>query len=96
MATGPAAVRRSPGHRARLPGSVPLALILAAGTAAVAWWVRWLHTDEWDMPAARPGLVSGWRRRQATASLRAGRMLTRDGVRLGVEAATGRGGAVLA
>ena len=91
MATGPAAVSRLPGAIAHaLPGQFPLALILAAGVATVAWWVRWLHTDEWDMPAARPGLVSTWHRRQAIASLRAGRVLTRDGVRLGVEPATGR------
>jgi len=98
MATGPAAVSRLPAAVSRLPaaivhglpGQVPLALILAAGVAAVAWWLRWLHTDEWDLPAARPGLVSIWQRGRATASLRAGRMLTRDGVRLGVEAATGR------
>ena len=91
MATGPAAVGRLPAAIVHgLPGQVPLALIPAACLAAVAWWVRWLHTDEWDMPTARPGLVSSWHRRRATASLRAGRMLTRDGVRLGVEAATGR------
>src|SRR5580692_10893046 len=70
MATGPAAVSRLPAAIAHgLPGQFPLALILAAGAATVAWWVRWLHTDEWDMPAARPGLVSRWHRRQATASL---------------------------
>ena len=91
MATGPAAVSRLPAAIVHgLPGQAPLALILAACVAAVAWWVRWLHTDEWDMPAARPGLVSIWHRRRATASLRAGLMLTRDGVCLGVEAATGR------
>src|SRR6266851_5526525 len=91
MAAGPAAVSRLPAAIAHgFPGQFPLALILAAGAAAVAWWVRWLHTDEWDLPAARPGLVSLWHRRQATAALRAGRMLTRDGARLGVEAATGR------
>jgi len=91
MATGPAAVGRLPAAIVHgLPGQVPLALIPAACLAAVAWWVRWLHTDEWDMPTARPGLVSSWHRRRATASLRAGRMLTRDGLRLGVEAATGR------
>ena len=91
VAAGPAAVSRLPAAIVHgLPGQVPLALMLAAGVAAVAWWVRWLHTDEWDLPAARPGLVSVWHRRRATASLRAGRMLTRDGVCLGVEAATGR------
>ena len=83
-AGSPAAISRG------LPGQFPLALILAAGVATVAWWVRRLHTDEWDMPPARPGLVSIWHRRQATASLRAGRMLTREGVRLGIEEATGR------
>src|SRR5690242_4797115 len=90
MATGPAAVSRLPATIVPgLPGQFPVALILAAGAAAVAWWLRWLHTDAWDLPAPRPGLVSIWHRRQATASLRAGRVLTRDGVRLGVEAATG-------
>lgn len=90
LATSPAASRLPAAIVHGLPGQVPLALILAAGVAAVAWWVRWLHTDEWDMPAARPGLVSRWHRRRASASLRAGRMLTRDGVCLGIEAATGR------
>jgi hypothetical protein len=42
------------------------------------------------MPAARPGLIGIWHRRRATASLRAGRVLTRDGVRLGVGPATGQ------
>src|SRR5580700_3698475 len=91
IASGPAALGRLPGVVVRgLPGQVPLALILAAGVAAVAWWLRWLHTDGWDTPVARPGLASISRRKQATASLRAGRVLTRDGVRLGVEPATGR------
>src|SRR5262249_58329187 len=68
--------------------------IVAAGVAALAWWVRWLHTDEWDLPAARPGLVHVCRRRRTVASLRAGRVLTRDGACLGVDEATG-GPAVL-
>src|SRR5579863_6428924 len=91
LATGPGALARLPGVIARgLGGQLPLALILASGVAATAWWVRWLHTDEWDAPAARPGLVSIWRRWRATALLRAGRVLTRDGARLGVEPGTGR------
>ena len=91
LATGPGGLARLPGVVARgLPGQSPLALILAAGVAAVAWWLRWLHTDGWDTPVPRPGLVSISRRKQATASLRAGRVLTRDGVRLGVEPGTGR------
>jgi hypothetical protein len=90
LAANPAASRLPAAITHALPGQFPLALILAAGLATVAWWVRWLHTDAWDVPATRPGLVSIWHRRQAAASLRAGRVLTRDGVRLGVEAATGR------
>src|SRR5262249_60449940 len=77
---GPAAVARAAGAvYADGAGQVPFALILAAGVAALAWWVRWLHTDEWDLPAARPGLVHVCRRRRTVASLRAGRVLTRDG-----------------
>src|SRR5262249_44732464 len=61
--TGPAAVARAAGAVGRgLPGQLPLALILGAGAAALAWWVRWMHTDEWDVPAARPGLVRIGRR----------------------------------
>src|SRR5215510_14441248 len=93
--TGPAAVARAAGAVGRgLPGQLPLALILGAGVAALAWWVRWLHTDEWDVPAPRPGLWHTVRRRRTVASLRSGRVLTRDGARLGVDEATG-GPAVL-
>src|SRR5712691_949972 len=90
LSTGPAALTRLPGLVVRgLPGQLPLALTLAAGVAALAWWLRWLHTDEWDVPGPRPGLLGAWRRRRAIASLRAGHVLTRDGARLGVDAATG-------
>src|SRR5579859_6806677 len=59
LAGGPAALPRLPGLVAQgLPGQLPLALILAAGAAALAWWLRWLHTDEWDLPEPRPGLLS--------------------------------------
>ena len=50
------------------PGQFPIALILAAGIAAVAWWLDWLHTDEWRLPAPRPGLVAVCRRRLTSAS----------------------------
>ena len=90
--TGPAAVARVGG--AVYAGQLPLALILGAGAAALAWWVRWMHTDEWDVPAARPGLVHIGRQRRTAASLRRGRVLTRDGTCLGVDTATG-GPAVL-
>jgi hypothetical protein len=93
--TGPAAVARAAGAVGRgLPGQLPLALILAAGVAALAWWVQWLHTDEWDVPAPRRGLVHIGRRRRTVASLRGGRVVTKDGACLGVDEATG-GPAVL-
>jgi hypothetical protein len=93
--TGPAGLARAAGAVGRgLPGQLPLALILGAAVAALAWWLRWLHTDEWDVPAARPGLVHTGRRRRTVASLRGGRVLTGDGARLGVDEATG-GPAVL-
>jgi hypothetical protein len=88
--TGPAAVARAVGAVGRgLPGQLPLALILGAAMAALAWWLRWMHTDEWDVPTARPGLVHFGRWRRTIASLRCGRVLTRDGSRLGVNEATG-------
>jgi hypothetical protein len=88
--TGPAAVARVGGAvYADGVGQLPLALILGAGAAALAWWVRWMHTDEWDVPAARPGLVHIGRRRRTAATLRRGRVLTRDGACLGVDTATG-------
>src|SRR5690348_8730521 len=88
--TGPATVARAVGAvYAEGAGQLPLALILGAGAAAMAWWVRWMHTDEWDVPVARPGLMRIGRRRRTAASLRHGRVLTRDGACLGVDAATG-------
>src|SRR5262249_7902754 len=54
--TGPAGLARAAGAVGRgLPGQLPLALILGAAVAALAWWLRWLHTGERDVPAARPG-----------------------------------------
>jgi len=93
--TGPAAVSRAAGAvYTGGSGQLPLALILGAGVAVLAWWVRWMHTDEWNVPAPRPGLLHAGRRRRTVASLRGGRVLTRDGARLGVDEATG-GPAVL-
>ncbi|HEV2374668.1 MAG TPA: hypothetical protein VGS19_21215 [Streptosporangiaceae bacterium] len=74
----------------RLAGQLPLALIVGAGVAAVLWWLDWLHTDEWDVAPARPGLVCLARRVWHTWSISSGGVVTRDGVSLGVEAATGR------
>src|SRR5262249_31810701 len=68
----------------------PIALILAAGVAAVAWWLDWLHTDEWRLPAPRPGLVSACRRRFTAGFVKSGGVLTRSGACLGGDAGTGR------
>ena len=76
------------------PGQFPIALILAAGVAAVAWWLDWLHTDEWRLPAPRPGLVSACRRRFTAGFVKSGGVLTRSGACLGVDAGTGRPAAV--
>ena len=73
-----------------LPGQLPLALIAGACEAAVAWWLGWLHTDEWELTPARPGLLVLARQRVSAARLRAGGVVTREGVCLGVERATGR------
>lgn len=91
LVTSPATLGRLPaalGHD--LPGQIPVALILAAAAAAIAWWVRWLHTDEWDQPFIRPGLVSFCRRQLTVASVRSGGVLTRNGACLGVDRVTGR------
>ena len=51
--TGPAAVAHVAGAGyADGAGQLPLALILGAGAAALAWWLRWMHTDEWEIGRA--------------------------------------------
>jgi hypothetical protein len=72
------------------PGQFPVGLILAAGVAAAAWWLDWLHTDEWRLPAPRPGLVVTGRRWLTAAFIRSGGVLSRTGVSVGVVPATGR------
>src|SRR5215472_12484536 len=84
----------STGSVSWFPGQFPIALILAAGIAAVAWWLDWLHTDEWRLPAPRPGLVSACRRRLTTAFVKSGGVLTRSGACLGVGQDTGGPAAV--
>jgi hypothetical protein len=76
------------------PRQFPAALILAAGIAAAAWWAGWLHTSEWDLPAFRAGVVAGCRLRWTVAFTRHGGVVTRDGVCLGADLATGRPAAV--
>jgi hypothetical protein len=72
------------------PGQFPAGLILAAGVAAVAWWLDWLHTDEWRLPGPRPGLAACGRRRLTAAFIRSGGVLSRTGASLGVVPGTGR------
>ena len=72
-----------------LPGQLPLALICGAAEAAVLGWLAWLHTDEWSVPAPRPGALAAVRARYAGAVIRAGAVLTSDGCALGVEPTNG-------
>jgi hypothetical protein len=72
-----------------LPRQLPLALLAGAAEAALAGWLSWLHTDELNMPPARPGLIVAARRAAAVRAIRAGGVVTRDGGCLGVIAAAG-------
>ncbi len=72
-----------------MPRQFPLALIVASGEAAAAWWLRWLHTDFRDLPAARAGLMTLVGRQVRAASVRAGGVVTREGACLGVATAAG-------
>lgn len=72
-----------------LPGQLPLAILAGAAEAAVIGWLSWLHTDEWDLPPARPGLVAAARRAATRRAIRSGSIVTRDGSCLGVTAGSG-------
>ena len=72
-----------------LPRQLPVAVLVGAAEAALAGWLSWLHTDEWNVPAARPGLIVAARRAAAVRAIRAGGVVTRDGGCLGVEAGSG-------
>jgi hypothetical protein len=73
-----------------LPGQLPVALIAGAAEAAVARWAGWLHTDEWDLAPARPGLIVLGRQWLNRMQLRSGGMVTRDGTCLGLDRRSGR------
>src|ERR1022692_4406521 len=77
-----------------LPRQLPLALIVAAGEAAAAWWLRWLHTDQQDFPAPRPGLMVLVGRQLRSRSVAAGGVVTREGAWLGIVARTGEQAAI--
>ena len=72
-----------------LPRQLPLALVAGAAEAALACWLTWLHTDEWDLQPARPGLIVAARRAVAVRAIRSGGVVTRDGSCLGVAAGSG-------
>jgi hypothetical protein len=72
-----------------LPRQLPLALLAGVAEAALAGWLSWLHTDEPDLPPARPGLIVAARRAATVRSIRGGGVVTRDGGCLGVAAGSG-------
>jgi hypothetical protein len=72
-----------------LPRQLPLALVTGAAEAALVGWLSWLHTDEWDLLPARPGLIVAGRRAATVRAIRAGGVVTRDGACLGVAAGSG-------
>jgi hypothetical protein len=77
------------GIGAWLPRQLPLAVVAGAAEAALVGWLSWLHTDEWDLPPARPGLVVAARRVATVRAIRAGGVVTRDGGCLGVAPGSG-------
>jgi hypothetical protein len=77
-----------------LPRQFPLALIAASAEAAIAAWLSWLHTDDWNLPGYRPGLLNFVRRTYLARFVAGGGVVTRDGACLGLDAATGLRAAV--
>ncbi len=67
-----------------LPRQLPLAILAGAAEAALAGGLSWLHTDEWDVPPARPGLIAAARRAATARTIRTGGVVTREGGSLGV------------
>jgi GntR family transcriptional regulator len=72
-----------------LPRQLPLALLTGAAEAAIIGWLSWLHTDEVNMPEARPGLLVAARRAVTRRAIRLGGVVTRDGSCLGVAPGSG-------
>ena len=72
-----------------LPRQLPLAILAGAAEAAIIGWLSWLHTDEANMPPARPGLLVAARRAATRRMIRAGGVVTRDGTCLGVAPGSG-------
>jgi hypothetical protein len=72
-----------------LPRQFPLALVAASAEAALAGWLDWVHTDEWEVTPPRPGVFAALRSAVNRRAIGAGGVLTRDGCCLGVAQATG-------
>jgi hypothetical protein len=72
-----------------LPPQLPLAILAGAAEAAIIGWLSWLHTDEMNLPPARPGLLAAARRAAIRRAIRMGGVVTRDGSCLGVAAESG-------
>jgi len=72
-----------------LPRQLPIALIAAAAEAGLVAWLEWLHTDEWDVQPARPGLLLAIKRAAVVRTVRSGGVVSRDGGCLGVDETTG-------
>lgn len=72
-----------------LPRQAPLALVAASAEAALAGWLDWMHTNEWELSPSRPGVFAAVRRAVNGRAIGAGGVLTRDGCCLGVARATG-------
>ena len=68
---------------------LPIALMAGAAEAALAAWLDWLHTDEWDVRPPRPGLIVALRRAVVTRAVRSGGVVTRSGACLGVDELSG-------
>ena len=77
------------GMGAWLPRQLPLAVVAGAAEAALVGWLSWLHTDEWNVPPARPGLIVAVHRAATVRAIRAGGVVTREGGCLGVVPAAG-------
>ena len=72
-----------------LPRQFPIALIAGAAEAALAAWLDWLHTDEWEIRPPRPGLIVAVRRAMVVRSVRSGGVVTRIGACLGFDELSG-------
>jgi hypothetical protein len=77
------------GSASWLPRQLPLAILAGAAEAAIIGWLSWLHTDEANMPPARPGLLVAARRAATRRMIRAGGVVSREGTCLGVAAGSG-------